>query len=163
MLVRSTALRKIHSASIEPPSLVETLQRLKPVAISWSLVAFGQQIAGELLDGEAVERHVVVEGRDDPVAIEPHLPFVVEVQAVRVGVAGDVEPVAGHLLAVMLRGEIAIDHLFVSIRRVVREERVHLGERRRQPGQRERDAANERRPIRFRRQGQVLRAGADRR
>ena len=58
-----------------------------------------QQIAGELLDREAVVRQVLVECLDHPVAILPHLAFVVEVQAVRVGVAGQIEPVAGHLLA----------------------------------------------------------------
>ena len=62
----------------------------------------GQQVAGELLDGELVERHVPVEGLDDPVAIGPHLAVVVEVDAVRVGVAGGVEPVAAAVLAPVL-------------------------------------------------------------
>ena len=37
--------------------------RRKPVATRWSSVAFGQQIAGELLDGELVEGQVAVEAR----------------------------------------------------------------------------------------------------
>ena len=65
--------------------------------------AVGQQIAGQLLDRELVERHVAVEGVDDPVAIGPDLAVVVEVDAVRVGVAGDVEPVAAAMLAPVRR------------------------------------------------------------
>ena len=61
-----------------------------------------------------------------PVAVGPHLPLVVEVQAVRVGVAGHVEPVAGHLLAEARRREVAIDHLLVGVRRRVGEERIDL-------------------------------------
>ena len=66
--------------------------------------AIGQQVAGELLDRELVERHVAVEGVDDPIAIGPDLAIVVEVDAVRVGVAGRVEPVAAAMLAPVRRG-----------------------------------------------------------
>ena len=79
------------------------------------------------------------------------MPLVVEVQPVGVGVAGQIEPVAGHLLAIMLRAEIAIDHLLVSVRRLVHKERIDFRNGRRQTRQRERHAANQRRPIRFRR------------
>ena len=79
------------------------LQRLKPEAICWSSVRFGQQVAGQLLDRELVERHVAVEGVDDPVAIGPDLAVVVEVDAVRVGIAGGVEPVAAAVLAPVRR------------------------------------------------------------
>ena len=61
-----------------------------------------QKISRQLLDRELVERHVVVEGADDPIAVRPDLTIVVEVQAVGVGVAGRIEPKAGHMLAVML-------------------------------------------------------------
>ena len=87
------------------------LQRLKPEAICWSSVLVGQQVAGELLDREPVERQVAVEGADDPVAIGPHLAEVVEVIAVGVGVAGGVEPVAGAVLAPAGRGEQPVDQL----------------------------------------------------
>ena len=85
------------------------LQRLKPVAICWSSVAVGQQVAGQLFDGELVERHVAVEGVDHPVAIRPDLAVVVEVDAVGVGVAGGVEPVAAAVLAPVRRGQQLID------------------------------------------------------
>ena len=51
----------------------------------------GQQVARELLDGEAIERQIVVEGPDDPLAVFPQRSLVVEVQAVRIAVAGQVE------------------------------------------------------------------------
>ena len=50
------------------------------------------------------KRQVAVERLDDPVAIGPHLAVVVEVQAVRVGVARGIEPVAGAMLALVRRG-----------------------------------------------------------
>ena len=48
---------------------------------------------------------VAVEGVDHPVAVRPHLAVVVEVDAVRVGVAGRIEPVAGAVLAPVRRGQ----------------------------------------------------------
>ena len=75
-----------------PPSALPRWLRLKPVAIFWSSVALGQQVAGELLDGELVERHVAVEGVDHPVAPAPHDALAVALVAVGVGVAGRVEP-----------------------------------------------------------------------
>ena len=103
------------------------LQRLKPEATCWSSVGFGQQVAGQLLDRELVERLVVVEGVDHPVAVGPDLAVVVDVDAVRVGVAGGVEPVAAAMLAPVRRSQQLIDVLLVSAS-------GDLGSRRREPG-----------------------------
>src|SRR5205814_4635528 len=46
--------------------------------------AAGQQVAGELIDGELVERLVLVEGANHPIAIGPNLTIVVKVDAVGV-------------------------------------------------------------------------------
>ena len=97
-----------------PPSLVVMLQRLKPVAIVLVERRFGQQVAGQLLDRELVERQVAVERVDDPVAVGPHLAVVVEVDAVRVGVAGRVEPVAAAMLAPVRRRQQLVDELLVG-------------------------------------------------
>ena len=75
----------------------------------WLLVALGQQVAGELLDRELVERHVVVQGFDDPIAIGPHLALAVDRVAVAVGIAGLVEPVAAPAFAVVGGGEELFD------------------------------------------------------
>ena len=62
-----------HSSSIEPASVTVRLLRLNPVAIFWARVGAGQQVAGDLLDQEPVERLVAVEGGDHPVAPGPHV------------------------------------------------------------------------------------------
>ena len=92
--------------------------------------AVRQQVAGQLLDRELVERLVLVEGVDDPVAVGPDLAVVVEVDAVRVGVAGGVEPVAAAMLAPVRRRQQLIDVLLVGVRRLVVDERLDLGRRR---------------------------------
>ena len=69
----------------------------------------GKEVAGELLDGEAVEREVVVEGLDDPIAVGPHVAATIDRVAVGVGIAGLVEPVPPPALAVVRAGEEAID------------------------------------------------------
>ena len=77
-----------------------------PVEAGGDLLLFrrtGQEVAGDLLYGEPVEGHVAIEGPDDPVAVGPHLAVVVEVQPVRVGVAGRIEPVACPVLTPLRR------------------------------------------------------------
>ena len=62
----------------------------------------------------------------------------------RVGIACRIEPVAAHVLAVAFGLQQAGHDLLIGIRAGVREEGVDLRERRRQAGQVERDAADER-------------------
>ena len=69
----------------------------------------GEQVAGEVLERKLVEGLIAVERLHDPVAVRPHLAIGVEVQAVRVGVAGGVEPVAGAVFAVGRQGHQLID------------------------------------------------------
>ena len=59
-------------------------------------------------------------------------------------------------------GEETLYHLLIRLRRTVLEELIDLGRRRRQPGQREGDPANERWPIRLRRQLQPAPQGGHR-
>ena len=115
----------------------------------------GQEVAGELFDGELIEGLVAIEGLHDPVAIGPHLAVSVEVQSVRVGVARGIEPVAGAVLAVGGGGEEFVDQ---RIKLRVAEAGVRLrsifGEqfgRRRQAGEVEADTTHERRGVGFRR------------
>ena len=74
-----------------------------------------QQIAGDLLDDELVVRQVAVERVDDPIAIEPDEPRLVLFEAVGIGIARRVEPEPAPALAVMRRGEQAIDLLLVGV------------------------------------------------
>ena len=104
----------------------------------------GQQIAGELLDGELVERLVAIEGVDDPIAIRPHLAVIIEVNAVGIGVTRGVEPITGAMFAVLRRVEQAVHQFLVGIGRFIFDERFDFLRRRRQAGQIERDAASKR-------------------
>ena len=110
---------------------------------------FGEQVAGKLLDRELIESLVLVEGVDDPLAILPQRAFVVEMQAVRVAIPHQVEPITRHVFAESFRLEQPIDHAFVRTRLVVVQERIDLGRRRRQAGQIERRAADQRRFLRW--------------
>ncbi len=103
----------------------------------------GQQIARELLDGEAVVRHVAIEGVDDPVAPAPHVARAIGLVAVTVAIAGGFHPAVSHALAIAGRGEQPVDHGFVRAGRLVREKGVDFGGRGRKTGEIERDAADQ--------------------
>ncbi len=88
----------------------------------------GQQIAGQLLDGEPVVGQIAVEGVDDPVAPAPHVARAVGLVAVGVAVARRFHPAKGHALAVARRGEQAVDDLAVGGGRGVAQEGVYLAQ-----------------------------------
>jgi len=68
------------------------------------------KVSGDLGDGELVIRHVVIEGLDDPVTVAVGVGAeAVSEEAVRVGIAGHVEPVAAPALAKAGIGEELID------------------------------------------------------
>ena len=108
------------------------------------LVAGEHLVAGDLLLDEAVVRLVRVEGVDHVVAVAPGVrTILVEFEAVGVGVANDVEPLGGPALAVVRRGEQAVDDLFVGVGRLVFQEGVYFVGRRRQAGEVVGDAADQ--------------------
>ena len=73
-------------------------------------------IPGHLLADELIERLVVVERFDDPIAITPReWPRIVHLIAFGVGVARDVKPVPAPALAIMRRGEEAVDQFLIGI------------------------------------------------
>ncbi len=112
----------------------------------------GQHVAGNLLDDELVVGQVAVEGVDHPVAIEPDLPRLVFLKAVGVGIAGGIEPEARPALSIMRRGEQALNEAFISRLRLggrFLQEPINLFNRRRQPDQVEREAADQRHPVRL--------------
>ena len=75
----------------------------------------GQEVAGQLLDGELVERLVVVERLHNIVAVGPGVLVLVAVEADGIGVAGDVEPVLGHPFTEMGRGEEPVDERLAGV------------------------------------------------
>ena len=64
-----------------------------------------EQVAGHLLDHEAVVRKIAIDRPDHPVAPGPLLPRRILLVAVGVGIARQIEPVTGPLLAVAVAGE----------------------------------------------------------
>ncbi len=115
------------------------------------LGGLGQQVARDLLHDEPVERHVVVQRLDDPVAVAPDRSRPVDRVAVRVGVARDVEPVPAPALAVMRRLEQALHQPAVRAGLRVARERANLLGRREQARQIQASPADERSTVRFRR------------
>ena len=82
-----------------------------------------QQVAGNLFPDKLVVRLVLVERINDIVAVAECVDVgEVFVEAIAVGIAGDVEPVATPFFAVMRRGQKPIDDPAECIRRFVSEE-----------------------------------------
>ena len=103
-----------------------------------------QQVAGDLLDRELVERHVAIQRIDHPVAILPHLARRVDGVAVGIGVARHIEPVAAPALAVVRRSEQSVDHALIGVGPRVGKEVANLARRRDEAGQIEADPAQQR-------------------
>ena len=74
---------------------------------------------------------------------------VVEVQALRVAVAGDIQPVMRAVLAITGTCQQPVDDFLVCIRGLVRHKRLHVFRSGRQTREIVGDAANQRRPIRL--------------
>ena len=108
-----------------------------------------QLIAGELFLDEAIPGLVGVEGADDIIAVAPGVRAdrIRVGVAVGVGVAGDVEPMAGPAFAVCRRGEQAFDEFGVGVGRGVGDEGGGFGRRRRESREVERRATDERRTV----------------
>ena len=104
----------------------------------------GQEVAGKLLNGEPVETLVLVERLDDVVAVGEDVARRVGMVADSVRVTHHVQPADGHALAVVRRGEQALDELGVGVWRLVIHERVHLFGLGRQAEQVEVEPARER-------------------
>ncbi len=107
----------------------------------------GQQIARQLLDAEAVERYVAIEGVDHPIAPLPHVALRIDVVAVGIGIARQVEPLHRHAFAVLRQRKQAVHLLLVSVRRFVGDKSVDLRRRRRQAGEIEAQSAQQRRAV----------------
>ena len=112
-----------HIAAVEPTGnlVVENLlgRGVGPVV--------ADQVPRQLQDRELIERHVAVESVDHPLPVGPHFAVVVEVDAVRVGVAGVVEPVAAAVLAPFEAGKQRVDEPLVGVGMGIRDERIDDG------------------------------------
>ena len=144
LLVNRSAFAGADVAAIEPRS-----DQLIPRGMR-------QEIAGQLVDGELVERKVLIERLHHPVAIRPNRPFVVQMQPVRIAVARRIEPVARHLLAVARRLQKTVHDAFVGSGLLIGEEIIDFLERRGQARQVKCDATNQGRLRRLRGRAESL-------
>ena len=103
-----------------------------------------QKITGQLLDGELIERHVVVERTNHPVAPGPHRTLAVTLIAVGVGVASRLQPVPRHAFAIGRRRQRAGHEPVPRAWLVVLKKTLHLSRSRWQAGQVEFQSADQR-------------------
>ena len=103
-----------------------------------------QQVAGDLLARELIERLVASKRPQHVIAIRPRGNRVVAVESGGIRVADAIEPVHRALLGVVRRGQKPVDGSFVRVGRRVGDERAHLVGCRQQAGQIERHAAEQR-------------------
>jgi hypothetical protein len=60
----------------------------------------GEEVAGQLLGGELIERLVPVERFDHPLAVGPDIALGIDMVSVGIGVAHGIQPFTRHILAV---------------------------------------------------------------
>ena len=111
----------------------------------------GKQITGELLDRELVERHIGIQRGDDPIAIRPDRTHDVVRIAARIGVTRRIKPQPADPFAVVRIGQEPIDEAPVGVGMIVRQKVDNVVRIRRQPEKVEREPAEERPPVGFRR------------
>ena len=95
----------------------------------------GQEVAGELLQREAIEGQVAREALDQSIAPGPHVATAVDRVAVGVGVARQVEPGHRQAFAVVGGSQEPLDRALVGVLVLVGEELLDLARARRQTGQ----------------------------
>ncbi len=118
------------------------------MAIERFLVAGKHFVAGDLFLDEPVVRFVAIERIDHVIAIAPGVRAVgIEFEAVGIGVAHHIQPFQRPALAVVRRGEQAVDNFFVCVGRFVLDEGVDFGRSGRQADEIEGNAADEVDPI----------------
>ena len=111
----------------------------------------GQQVTRQLLHGELVEGLVGIESRDHPIAVLPHRSGKVDMVTVRVGIAGQIQPVHGHALAEVGRSQQPVHQLLVSPRALLGKKILDFPEGGRESNKVEGQAPNEGPAVRFRR------------
>jgi len=106
-----------------------------------------QQVAGNLLDREAIEGLVGVDRTDHVIAKGPDLARLVLGVTGRIRITGRIEPGPGPMLAITGLGHLFVDQAIVRVRPGVRHKAFDFLQSRRQPRRVEGHAANERRSV----------------
>ena len=83
----------------------------------------------QLVGDEVIIRQVSLKGADHPVTPLPDGAVAIDLIAVAIRVAGDIEPLSGHALSIGRADKQAIDLFFICLGRFISEEGIELGER----------------------------------
>ena len=75
----------------------------------------GEQVAGDLPDGEVIVGKIAVEGLDDPVTPRPHGSFGVALKTIGIGVAGGIKPRPGKAFSKCLVVEKSVNEAFPGV------------------------------------------------
>jgi len=94
-----------------------------------------QEIARELINRKPVERHVLVERGNHPVAVRPDVARAIRRITGRVGEPREIKPILRLALPEMRRGEQPFNQARIGLRRIVVHKAKRLIRGRRQPGQ----------------------------
>ena len=132
---------------VDPPFFVDLRVAVEAGGDPLLVGGVGEEIAGELMDREAIEGEIAVGGLDDPVAPPPDLTWGVDRIAVAVGIARLIEPQPRLPLAVVRARQEPIDLPFpglLGIGRMGGKKAIELWGRRREARQVEADAAEKR-------------------
>ena len=127
----------------DAPLAVDPVIAIEPRGNDLVTTGIVQHVTGELLHRELVERHVAVEGADQPVSPWPVGAAGIGLVAMAIGIPRRVEPLDRHPFAEMRAGQHAIDIFFIRIEGLVRHKRVDVGGHRWQAGEIERDPSRE--------------------
>ena len=141
----------VHAVFLQVRSPFAIAQRVPQKTGPHSLgnCGIGNQVSGQLLDGELVKRQVSIERIDDPLPIAPgHGAQKILQVAVAVSVVSQIKPPPRPSLAEMLRSQQSIHHAFIGVSTCVVQKRIDFQYGRWQSRQIERNPANQRRPIR---------------
>ena len=111
------------------------------------VAGIGKEITGELPGDEIVPGEVAVEGPDHPVAPPPHRAIAIDLEAVAIRIAGQIEPVGRHPLAVARAREKPVEEFFIGLGALVGDKGGHLLRGRRQACDIKRRPANQPDPI----------------
>ena len=96
-----------------PTLSVVQMVAIEPTGYFLLRAGIWQKMSCELPDGKLIERHVLIESLDDPVFPNPLVGFSIKLKAVAVCIAGGVQPLQSHSLAIMRTGQQMIDHFFI--------------------------------------------------
>ena len=108
-----------------------------------------QHVSRNLIASESIEWQVAIERIDHPIPPSPHHPLAVVLITVGVRIPRGIQPAKRHPLPITGRAEQTIHNLLISVCRPIRQKRIDLRGRRRQPRQIERNTPDQRLTIRL--------------